>query len=133
MPLTAVRHVRKMRGGAQAQLLEANDGHWYVVKFRNNPQHRRVLVNESISHTVLEYLNVAVPETAVIEVTAPFLAANPDLYIQLGARVWRLNRAGSSGADSPAIPTFLPSMTFCRTRCWARLPIWMISGHSGIR
>src|ERR1035438_6617674 len=46
MPLTAVRHVRKMRGGAQAHLLEADDGKWYVVKFRNNPQHRRVLVNE---------------------------------------------------------------------------------------
>ena len=46
MPLTAVRHVRKMRGGAQSHLLEADDGHWYVVKFRNNPQHRRILVNE---------------------------------------------------------------------------------------
>ena len=28
MPLTAVRHVRKMRGGAQAHLLEADDGKW---------------------------------------------------------------------------------------------------------
>jgi hypothetical protein len=44
MPLTAVRHVRKMRGGAQAHLLEADDGKWYVVKFRNNPQHRRDLI-----------------------------------------------------------------------------------------
>ena len=52
MPLTAVRHVRKMRGGAQAHLLEADDGHWYVVKFRNNPQHRRVLVNEAICATL---------------------------------------------------------------------------------
>jgi hypothetical protein len=53
MPLTAVRHVRKMRGGAQAHLLEADDGHWYVVKFRNNPQHRRILVNERLSATLL--------------------------------------------------------------------------------
>ena len=52
MPLTAVRHVRKMRGGAQAHLLEADDGHWYVVKFRNNPQHRRILVNELLCSSV---------------------------------------------------------------------------------
>ena len=46
MPLKALRFVRKMRGGAQAHLIEAHDGNYYVVKFRNNPQHRRILVNE---------------------------------------------------------------------------------------
>ena len=61
MPLTAVRHVRKMRGGAQAHLLEADDGHWYVVKFRNNPQHRRVLVNELLCSAFLDYLKIAAP------------------------------------------------------------------------
>ena len=45
MPLTAVRHIRKMRGGAQSHLLQADDGNYYVVKFRNNPQHRRILSN----------------------------------------------------------------------------------------
>ncbi len=59
MPLTAVRHVRKMRGGAQAHLLEADDGKWYVVKFRNNPQHRRVLVNEALCATLLRYLKIS--------------------------------------------------------------------------
>jgi hypothetical protein len=86
MPLTAVRHVRKMRGGAQAHLLEADDGKWYVVKFRNNPQHRRVLVNEALCATLLRYLKISAPETALIEVGASFLAANPECSMQLGTR-----------------------------------------------
>ena len=84
MPLTAVRHVRKMRGGAQAHLLEADDGQWYVVKFRNNPQHRRVLVNEALCATLLRYLKISAPETALIQVGAAFLAANPECSMQLG-------------------------------------------------
>ena len=59
MPLTACRHVRKMRGGAQSHLLEADDGNFYIVKFRNNPQHRRILVNEYVSAVFLRYLQVS--------------------------------------------------------------------------
>ena len=35
----AVQHVRRMRGGAQGHLMRCSDGQFYVVKFRNNPQH----------------------------------------------------------------------------------------------
>src|SRR6476469_3912617 len=61
MPLTAVRHVRKMRGGAQSHLLQADDGQWYVVKFRNNPQHRRILINELVSSVRLASLKISAP------------------------------------------------------------------------
>src|SRR5207247_11297442 len=104
MPLTAVRHVRKMRGGAQAQLLEADDGHWYVVKFRNNPQHRRILVNESLSATILDYLRISIPETALIEVTPQFLAANPDLHLQVGTRRVELRPASQFRSRFPGAP-----------------------------
>ena len=86
MPLTAVRHVRKMRGGAQAHLLEADDGKWYVVKFRNNPQHRRVLVNEALCATLLRYLKISAPETALIQVSAELPGGQPRMHIQLGTR-----------------------------------------------
>src|ERR1041384_4483909 len=86
MPLTAVRHIRKMRGGAQSHLLQADDGHWYVVKFRNNPQHRRILINELLSSVFLDYLKIAAPETALLHVNAAFLAANPEVYLTLGTR-----------------------------------------------
>ena len=77
MPLNVVRYVRKMRGGAQAHLLEADDGHWYVVKFRNNPQHRRVLVNEMLSSVFLEFLKIAAPETVLFQIGPEFLLDNP--------------------------------------------------------
>ena len=112
MPVTAVQHVRKMRGGAQAHLLEADDGHWYVVKFRNNPQHRRVLVNEAIASVILEYLQVSVPETAVIEVTPAFLAANPDLHIQLGTNRIAIEPGWQFGSRYPGDPATLAVYDF---------------------
>lgn len=84
MPVNARRLIRKMRGGAQSHLLEADDGHFYVTKFRNNPQHRRVLINEAIAGTFLKYLQIAAPAHSLVGLGSDFLSANPDIYIQLG-------------------------------------------------
>src|SRR5215831_17081708 len=84
MPVQACRLIRKMRGGAQAHLIEASDGHCYVVKFHNNPQHRRILANEWIGATFMAYLGIATPEVAMIEVTETFLEAQPEIYFQTG-------------------------------------------------
>jgi hypothetical protein len=86
MPVDARRLIRKMRGGAQAHLIEATDGNFYVVKFRNNPQHRRILVNEWIGSAFLSYLGVATPEPAIVRVSREFLRVNPEVHIQLGSR-----------------------------------------------
>ena len=61
MPVNARRFIRKMRGGAQAHLLEADDGDYYIVKFQNNPQHRRILVNEFVAAEILAHLQIACP------------------------------------------------------------------------
>src|SRR5580658_5303854 len=84
MPTDARRLIRKMRGGAQAHLLEAADGHAYVVKFLNNPQHRRILVNEWISSVFLNYLGIATPVAAMVRISEDFLAANSEVHLQLG-------------------------------------------------
>jgi hypothetical protein len=47
--ISAVQYLRPFRGGAQAHLLRASDGNWYVTKFQNNPQHIRVLANEMLA------------------------------------------------------------------------------------
>jgi HipA-like protein len=112
MPLTAVRHLRKMRGGAQAHLLEADDGHWYVVKFRNNPQHRRILVNEALSAALLNYLKISAPETALIQVSAPFLAANPECCLQLGTRRIEVEPGWQFGSRFPGDPARLAVYDF---------------------
>lgn len=84
MPVDALRLVRKMRGGAQAHLLECSDGNAYVTKFLNNPQHRRILANEWVSSAFLKYLGLSTPEAAVVNVTPEFLEANPEVFIQAG-------------------------------------------------
>jgi hypothetical protein len=74
-----------MRGGAQAHLMEGEDGRFYVVKFTNNPQHRRILINEWLAAAFLRYLQVHVPDTAIIELTPDFIDTNPDLYLSIGS------------------------------------------------
>jgi hypothetical protein len=86
MPVDARRLVRKMRGGAQAHLIEASDSCFYVVKFSNNPQHRRILANEWIASVFLRHLGIATPETCMVRVTPEFLQRNPEAYLQLGER-----------------------------------------------
>jgi hypothetical protein len=86
MPIKARRLIKKMRGGAQAHLVEAENGGFYVVKFQNNPQHRRVLVNELVASIFLRYLQLATPETAPIELTESFLRDNPETGMELANR-----------------------------------------------
>lgn len=86
MPVRARNLIRKMRGGAQAHLLEGEDGAFYVVKFTNNPQHRRILINEWLACAFLRYLQIHVPASALIELTPEFVADTPDLYLSMGPK-----------------------------------------------
>lgn len=104
MPVNARRFIRKMRGGAQAHLMEAEDGHFYVVKFRNNPQHRRILVNEWLATSFLQYLQISTPETAMVRLTDQFLAANQDVCIQLGNTRQEVTPGWHFGSRYPGDP-----------------------------
>ncbi|MDQ6677962.1 MAG: hypothetical protein M3Z09_11760 [Acidobacteriota bacterium] len=105
MPIQAHRMVRKMRGGAQAHLLETGDGAFYVVKFLSNPQHRRILVNEWIASVVLRYLQISSPEVSLIEVTPEFLARNPEVGMQIGARRVPVEPGWHFGSRYPGDPS----------------------------
>ena len=93
-----------MRGGAQAHLIEADDGHHYVVKFVNNPQHRRILVNELIGSCFLRYLQLAVPQPALISISEEFLARHPDVSIELGTRRASVAAGWHFGSQFPGDP-----------------------------
>lgn len=112
MPLIAQQHVRKMRGGAQAHLLRASDGQFYIVKFQNNPQHPRILVNELIASVLLKYLQIPTPETALIEVNQEFLRRNPEVFIQLGTQKMPINTGWHFGSRYPGDPTRLAVYDF---------------------
>lgn len=109
-----------MRGGAQAHLVEGEDGRFYVAKFRENPQHRRILVNEMIGSALLGYLRLAQPDTVVLELTAEFLAANPEVSIQLGTRRipvepgWHFGSCYPGDPSRTAVYDFLPDALLSR-------------------
>jgi hypothetical protein len=104
MPVEATRLIRKMRGGAQAHLLECGDGRFYVVKFRNNPQHRRILINEWVASVFLNYLQISAPAAAIVNLSAEFLAANPDVHLQLGSRRLAVEPGWHFGSCYPGDP-----------------------------
>jgi hypothetical protein len=85
-PLQAVQHIRKMRGGSQAHLIRASDKNLYVVKFQNNPQHVRVLVNEYLGTTVGRLLKLPMPEARIMEISDWLIENTPELKIDLSPR-----------------------------------------------
>jgi hypothetical protein len=93
-----------MRGGAQAHLVGCDDGRFYVVKFRNNPQHRRILVNEWIASVFLRYLEISAPEVAMVNVSREFLEANPEVHLQLGSRRLDVEPGWHFGSCYPGHP-----------------------------
>jgi hypothetical protein len=66
--ISAVQHIRPLRGGSQSHLLRASDDQYYVTKFQNNPQHIRVLANEMLATRLGELLGLPVPRVTAIEV-----------------------------------------------------------------
>jgi len=82
----AVQQIRRMRGGAQGQLMLGADGHIYVVKFQNNPQHVRVLANELLASRLAAAAGLSVPRVELIEVSSWLVENTPELEIDLGRR-----------------------------------------------
>lgn len=81
--LEAHRFVRKMCGGAQAHLIETTDGIAYVVKFLNNPQRPRIVINEWITSMIFNHLGISTPDPAIVNIAPDFIRNNPEVYIQL--------------------------------------------------
>jgi HipA-like kinase len=86
LAVAAVQHVKRMRGGAQGHLMRCEDGNFYVVKFRNNPQHTRVLANELLATRLAEAAGLPVPRTEVIEASDWLIEHTPELTIQLAGQ-----------------------------------------------
>ena len=88
VPLHAVQHIRRMRGGSQAHLLRASDGAYFVTKFLNNPQSPRILANEMFATQLGLWLVLPMPQVAAIEVCDWLIENTPELRIQLaGAEI----------------------------------------------
>lgn len=84
MAVLATQAIRRMRGGAQSHMMLASDGHPYVVKFQNNPQHIRVLANELLATRLAEAVGLNVPACKVVEVTDWIIQNSSELRLDLG-------------------------------------------------
>jgi len=80
----AVEEIRRMRGGAQSHLMRCADDSYYVVKFQNNPQGTRVLVNELLGTRLAARLGLPVAGANVVDVRAELISRTDDLAMQLG-------------------------------------------------
>jgi hypothetical protein len=83
-PISAVQHIRKMRGGSQPHLLRASDNRYYATKFRNNPQHTRILANEYLATRLGRLVGLPMPQVAIISVPDWLIENTPELKIDLG-------------------------------------------------
>ena len=104
MAVNARQHFKRMRGGANAHLLLCDDDEHYVVKFRNNPQHSRILVNELICSVLLEYLQIPTPGWAIVNVPESLIAVTPELVMDAGAHTRRCEAGLHFGSRFPVDP-----------------------------
>src|SRR6266403_3815051 len=80
--LRALEQIRRMRGGAvspdalRRRLL-------YVVKFQNNPQHTRILVNELLATRLAARLGLPTTPVAVVEVSPGLIRLTPELCVEM--------------------------------------------------
>ena len=81
--LMALEQIRRMRGGAQSHLMRCSDGNYYVVKFQNNPQHRRILVNELLGTKLAARLGLPTTPVAIVEVSEELIRLTHDLVMEM--------------------------------------------------
>ena len=75
-----IQHViRTMRGGSQSRLVQCAGG-FYVAKFLGNPQGNRTLINELVSHRIIEHLGISTPTVQLLE-----LPPDQEVFFQMGS------------------------------------------------
>jgi hypothetical protein len=103
-PVELVRVIRRMRGGSQAHLVEGNDGHFYVAKFKGNPQGNRTLINEWFAHELFRWFGISTPPLRVLRLTKAVQAISEDLVFQLGKTQVAVEPGLHLGSQCPVNP-----------------------------
>jgi HipA-like kinase len=120
--INAVQHVRRMRGGAQSHMMRCADGNYYVVKFQNNPQHTRVLVNDWLGTRLGEMIGLPMPAVAVVDVHPWLVEHTPELRWELCGQRKMMPAGLSFGSRYVVAPTegqvfdYLPEAAMAQVR-----------------
>jgi len=100
-PVNAIEHIRRNRGGSQSHLLKCSDGKYYVVKFPNNPQGKRTLVNEMLCGFLATKLALPVPSSVVVQVDQDLIQRSEQMFIELPNGRARLEAGACFGSEHP--------------------------------
>lgn len=93
-----------MRGGSQPALLRGEDGRFYVVKFRNNPQHARILANEMIVGRLAQRIGLPAAAAAFIDVPQGLIHHTPELQFDFGGEKQPCEPGLQFGSQYPGEP-----------------------------
>jgi HipA-like kinase len=103
--IKALEQTRRMRGGSQSHLMRCSDGHYYVVKFQNNPQHRRILANEFIATALATCLGLPTTNFAIIDVAEKLIELTPEMTVELPTGQIPCSHGRQFGSRLPCDPT----------------------------
>jgi hypothetical protein len=79
----ALEQISRKRGGSQSHLMRCGDGNYYVVKFQNNAQHRRILVNEFLGTNLAARIGLPTTPVAIVEVSEELIRLTDELVIEM--------------------------------------------------
>jgi HipA-like kinase len=101
----AIEFIRRMRGGSQPFLMGCDDGQTYVVKFRNNPQHVRILANEMLTSRLAVLIRLPVPGRAFVEVSPNLISGTPLLKFETAGHEEKCAAGLHFGSRFPGVPS----------------------------
>jgi hypothetical protein len=120
--LRALEQIRRMdAGGAPSHLMRCDDGYYCVVKFQNNPQHPRVLVNELLGTRLAARLGLPTVSVDIVAVSEGLIRLTPELAMDVALQR-APSRAGAPG--SRAQMRLYCSQVFRQARLWERVGVY---------
>lgn len=72
-----------MRGGSQAHLMRCSDESYYVIKFRDNPQGTRILMNDLLATGLAARLGLPTMPVAICYVSQRLIELTEDLHFEM--------------------------------------------------
>jgi hypothetical protein len=103
LPVSIKRIVRRMRGGSQAHLVEAEGGCFFVAKFAGNPQGNRTLINEWITGQLMNQVGICTPAVRILQLPQK-LYRSGGLFFQAGDKRIPVRETLHLGSQCPVDP-----------------------------
>jgi hypothetical protein len=97
----ALEFIRRMRGESQPCLLRCSDELHYVVKFKNNPQGKRILANELLGALLARQLSLPIAEPAVVIVPRAIVQFSTEMVVKIGLRRTQMESGCCFGSRYP--------------------------------